>query len=678
MFLGDYMCQPRKWWWGLLPLAILFGLMNAMTSAPVEADLARRSADVFKGSGLPWASATLSGRDAVIKGEAPNPESRKLAADAAERTWGVRRVTDTTTVAPEIKPYAAQAMREGNKITLTGHVPNDATRAVLVRDAKAAFPGAEVIDQLKEGRGAPALFGPVMSYGISQLGKLAKGTASLSDSAFSLVGQALDFPAFDAVMAAVKALPGGASLAKAEITAPRVEPFTFTATKALDTLALTGYIPSEAARAPLLEAAKTVGGRITDALRVADGLPASIDFGKATGFMFEQLGKLKSGVAALSNDMLSVTGEATTAAIKNATSGALTAALPAGLKLALQDIKAPPPPPPPPPPPAPVAAAPPPPPPPPAPVVPAPPPLPKASPFVWSAQHGNGGVTLTGVIPAPALRAPIIDETRKAFPGKTVTDRMTVADGAPDGFYNAVVASLGQLKRVDFGAATVADKLVRIAGETMNKDLPASVRAALSGVGLPPGFAAVEEIVVKLPPPPPPVNIPPPDLPTLSAVIPPAPKPPAPPPAPAAPALPPIPPTTVVQVPPVPAVAIQAAQCQQRKRAILDNEMIQFNVSSATIRGNSQRVLSELAAAAKACPEIAFEVQGHTDSDGSDESNMDLSNRRAAAVVKALEELGVPAGRLTARGFGESSPIAPNDTPENKAKNRRIEFVVKQ
>ncbi|MCA0423507.1 MAG: OmpA family protein, partial [Proteobacteria bacterium] len=57
-------------------------------------------------------------------------------------------------------------------------------------------------------------------------------------------------------------------------------------------------------------------------------------------------------------------------------------------------------------------------------------------------------------------------------------------------------------------------------------------------------------------------------------------------------------------------------------------------------------------------------------------SNLDLSQKRAASVVEALEGLGVSAGRLTAKGYGDTQPVAPNDSAENKAKNRRIDFVV--
>ena len=67
-------------------------------------------------------------------------------------------------------------------------------------------------------------------------------------------------------------------------------------------------------------------------------------------------------------------------------------------------------------------------------------------------------------------------------------------------------------------------------------------------------------------------------------------------------------------------------------------------------------------------------VEGHTDSRASDAHNLDLSRRRAASVMRYLTEQGVDATRLDSEGFGESRPIADNETEEGRALNRRVEF----
>ena len=76
-------------------------------------------------------------------------------------------------------------------------------------------------------------------------------------------------------------------------------------------------------------------------------------------------------------------------------------------------------------------------------------------------------------------------------------------------------------------------------------------------------------------------------------------------------------------------------------------------------------------------PDLNFSVEGHTDSDGSDESNLVLSEKRAMAVKDALVGKGIDEKRLSTVGHGESKPLNDNSTPENRAKNRRVEFIKK-
>ena len=84
-----------------------------------------------------------------------------------------------------------------------------------------------------------------------------------------------------------------------------------------------------------------------------------------------------------------------------------------------------------------------------------------------------------------------------------------------------------------------------------------------------------------------------------------------------------------------------------------------------------------MAGTAKACPGLKIEIEGHTDSEGTPERNQRLSDRRAQAVVDFLIKRGVDQAQLQAIGYGETRPLAPNDTTENRAKNRRIEFTVR-
>ena len=102
---------------------------------------------------------------------------------------------------------------------------------------------------------------------------------------------------------------------------------------------------------------------------------------------------------------------------------------------------------------------------------------------------------------------------------------------------------------------------------------------------------------------------------------------------------------------------------------------ITFEVAKATIRPESFGALNEVVALMNSDASLKFEIGGHTDSDGDDASNLRLSQQRADAVKERLISMGIDGARLTAKGYGETKPLVTNDSPENKANNRRVEFV---
>ncbi len=103
---------------------------------------------------------------------------------------------------------------------------------------------------------------------------------------------------------------------------------------------------------------------------------------------------------------------------------------------------------------------------------------------------------------------------------------------------------------------------------------------------------------------------------------------------------------------------------------------IQFDYNKAVIKDESIYIIEEVADAMLSLPKLKLEIQGHTDNIGGVEFNMDLSNRRAQSVMDALIGYGIDPRRLRSRGFGFSDPVAPNDTEENRAKNRRTQFEI--
>ena len=98
--------------------------------------------------------------------------------------------------------------------------------------------------------------------------------------------------------------------------------------------------------------------------------------------------------------------------------------------------------------------------------------------------------------------------------------------------------------------------------------------------------------------------------------------------------------------------------------------------SPSSIAAGSLPLLREVARILRAHPSVKIEVQGHTDGLGDATRNMALSQGRAEAVRAFLIKEGVAAARLRARGYGATQPRASNDTPDGRAKNRRVEFVI--
>jgi len=121
-------------------------------------------------------------------------------------------------------------------------------------------------------------------------------------------------------------------------------------------------------------------------------------------------------------------------------------------------------------------------------------------------------------------------------------------------------------------------------------------------------------------------------------------------------------------VPPVPSI-------EANSLLITLDSGILFDVDKYDVRPEAAEVLKNLATVLKEADIKAFEIDGHTDSDASDEHNQVLSENRANAVKNFLASQDITA-EITIKGYGESRPIASNDTPEGKQKNRRVEIII--
>lgn len=118
----------------------------------------------------------------------------------------------------------------------------------------------------------------------------------------------------------------------------------------------------------------------------------------------------------------------------------------------------------------------------------------------------------------------------------------------------------------------------------------------------------------------------------------------------------------------------RAAETNDEK--IVRLNYVNFKTNSDELTANSQYELMNVVEAMKAHPDMTIEVAGHTDSDGDDDYNMDLSQRRAKAVFDFLTKNGVAAERMTSAGYGETRPVDTNETAQGKLNNRRTEFQI--
>jgi len=111
-------------------------------------------------------------------------------------------------------------------------------------------------------------------------------------------------------------------------------------------------------------------------------------------------------------------------------------------------------------------------------------------------------------------------------------------------------------------------------------------------------------------------------------------------------------------------------------KEILKLHKIEFEFNSANLTTKGIEIVDRVGEVLKKYPSVKVEIGGHTDSKGKAKYNLNLSQKRVEKVKAELIKIGIESNRLKAVGYGETKPIAPNDTEENRAKNRRVEFII--
>jgi OOP family OmpA-OmpF porin len=255
----------------------------------------------------------------------------------------------------------------------------------------------------------------------------------------------------------------------------------------------------------------------------------------------------------------------------------------------------------------------------------APPPEPPPPPgYGWNATLGPEGLTLAGAYSDEKSHREILDLARQRLQGVPIKDEMRAETDAPRRFIDGVARAFDALARLANGSARIAGTTILLQGETLLPSGPERIKAAFADA-LPPDWAGQATVAVQPPP-----------------------------------------------------ASVTSKDCQKLLQGLVNQGRIAFAHDEATIMPQASGLLDRIAVAIRRCPDAVVEVQGYTDAAGSDSFNQDLSERRATAVVAYLVRDGaIPAARLKAVGFGAGKPLASNDTEEGKARNRRIEFVVR-
>jgi OOP family OmpA-OmpF porin len=312
-----------KWWPGVIPLLILWGLAAWNSTAPLENDLAGRSSAALRDSVLDKTNLVIDGRDVTVSANAFSEDGRRRAASAVEAVPGVRLVDNQTRLVAEARPFVWSAERDVVRVTLGGNAPLPAVKGKLLEAARAALKGVDVADQMALARGAPPRFEDAALLLISQVGKLKDGKVTISDTDISLSGMARDLGGREAIALALKNLPEGFKVANNEVKAP---PYILQAYKdpVAVTLSLSGNVPDDNIHAVIAGASsrKFFSEKMVDNLKISLGAPSG--FVNAVVPALGALSRLSTGTLVVSDREIRLSGDA----LYDAAAAQIRAALP--------------------------------------------------------------------------------------------------------------------------------------------------------------------------------------------------------------------------------------------------------------------------------------------------------------------------------------------------------------
>ena len=462
-------CRPDRWLLGTPALALLGAVAFATVVPRLEARL-RQDVEASLAAAEPVTQLDAfgvrvrsAGRDIVLVADAPPPpDLEERVTRLAVGRPGVRRAAWRIDPPERVVPFRIEIERQDDELTLSGSVPPGRERAAILARARSVAGIERVRDGLRAGLGAPEGFAAAVDTLLTVTAALPRNRAALTDGTLSVSGEAPDTASYLAARAALARLPPGYAAPEPDILPPLTDRFAWSASRDGSGLVLSGNVPSERARAALLEMAARDGpARIADGMTTMRGLDPAIDFGALTGWAVPLLLRLDGGTVELSGQDLRVVGELAARDLLAATQAAAGQA-PPGTRVTQVAIRTVP-----------------------------------ARPYRFAARRTGPRVRLSGYVPDEAARAVLRDVGARRFPLDALDDALHLADGAPPLLLEAVQSSLATLSLLAAGEVALVDREVRLTGTTPYPELAERLRRELPGA-LPPGWSAAIRIAAPL------------------------------------------------------------------------------------------------------------------------------------------------------------------------------------
>lgn len=421
------MCNWRAWVLpGFLTVIGLTTLAGLVRGGSIEADLTARSITMLEQDGLPWASVTVNGRDAMLMGLAPTEAARSAAIVSVQRVVGVARVDPSDLgLLPLADPYTLVLEKTANSLTVSGSFPGGEVRAALLDEMRVLLGAITLVDDSQLARGAPVGFVAQATFAAAGLPALETGMIMLDESTLSITGDAISLEAYNAELARLAAPPDSLTLGDITLNPPAISPYIWSAEATGSGVTLSGYVPDAETREAILSVADQLGS-ISDRMDIGSGAPDG--FEAAVEALLGQMNGLENATAAINDRELSLAGEAATSEAYRSANDFL-GSLPAGFDSLSGRIE---------------------------------PPL--ADPFVTILTKSEDGYALSGVLPDETARAILLDALEGQ--GGPIADTATVARGAPEGIEvgDLFAQTVSILSDLEEGTATLTGSSLTVAG----------------------------------------------------------------------------------------------------------------------------------------------------------------------------------------------------------------------